>query len=407
MVVFIVDDDITKTTKIEEVLNRLSLKLRIIKSSNSVDALNILLQEKIIDLLILDINLPVREGEFPKANGGLSILNQIIRRPETCNPTSIIGLTAHQDLKKITDKYFNKEGWIIVSYNTKLSDWEDVLTNKLIYLSNKIEMKTTHNVLIPTIVILTAIKPEYLAVRAHLVDIYDNDVNDTSYEIGTFQYLEQDIAKVIIRECGPRNANAAQETERAIQYFSPSCILFVGIAGSRKPNDFKIGDVIFPIKIYSYEGGKDMKNSFSARPEMDSLTYALTEKAKKERLKNDWKSFIKGEYKTDPKADLGIIASGDLLIEHYDSSIGKLLTKHYNDTSAVEMEGFGFAKAVSKQGRESQNIMYGVIRGISDIIGNENLQNTDQDLRPDNAKDFASDSAAAFTYWLIYKIFKI
>lgn len=406
MIVLIIDDDSYKTQKIEEVINDLSLDVKIIKCTNSVSAIQILSSETYIDLLILDINLPVRENQDAKSNGGILLLNQINKRQDLCSPNSIIGLTAHEDLKKISDKYFNKEGWIVVSYNPKTSDWEETISNKLIYLFGNSKKKKMSKYEIPTIVILTAIKPEYLAVRAHLTSIVDNDVKDTSYEMGIFQHEGEDIAKIIIRECGATNNNASQETERAIQYFSPRCILFVGIAGSRKPNDFKIGDVIFPSKIYSYEGGKNTKNAFNARPEMASLTYVLTETAKKERLKDDWKILIKGSYETDPNADLGIIASGEQLIEHYDSSIGKVITQHYNDTSAVEMEGFGFSKAMSRQGRDSQNILYGVVRGISDELSNSSNQNLSQDSRPEGAKSFASDTAAAFAFWLIYKIYK-
>lgn len=183
--------------------------------------------------------------------------------------------------------------------------------------------------------------------------------------------------------------------------------MFVGIAGSRKPKDFSIGDVIFPEKIYSYEGGKSEKDSFKARPDIVSSTYVLNEIVKKERLKGDWKSLIKKDWGRDVKAELGVIASGEQVVEHYDSEIGKILTDHFNDTSAVEMEGFGFAKAATRQGRETNNILIGVVRGISDIIGqpNDHAKDHTTDRRPDNVKDFASDTASAFAYWLIYKTY--
>lgn len=260
---------------------------------------------------------------------------------------------------------------------------------------------------LPTIVILTAISEEYEAVKKHLINPMDADKNDTSYESGIFEFEGQSIAKVIIRECGPKNTNASQETERAIQYFKPDCMFFVGIAGSRKPKDFSVGDVIFPEKIYSYEGGKSEKDCFKSRPDLAASTYALFEKAKKERRKNDWKVLIKNDLHKNVKANLGVIASGEQVIEHYESEIGKILTDHFNDTSAVEMEGFGFAKAAARQGRETSNMLIGIVRGISDIIGqhNEQTNNKNTDKRPDNVKAFASDTAAAFAYWLIYKTY--
>lgn len=260
---------------------------------------------------------------------------------------------------------------------------------------------------LPVIVILTAIQEEYMAVRNHLKEITEVDKNDTSYEAGTFELNGKDIANVVIRECGAKNTTASQESERAIQYFKPKCMLFVGIAGSRKPKDFTVGDVIFPEKVLSYEGGKSEKNSFKSRPDFAEISYTLREIAKKERRKEDWKILIKNEWNQDVKADLGIIASGEKLVEHYDSDIGKILTKYFNDTSAVEMEGFGFAKSATSQGRETNDILVGIVRGISDVIEQpESDSGESNDRRPDNVKKFASDTAAAFAFWLIFKAYQ-
>ena len=262
---------------------------------------------------------------------------------------------------------------------------------------------------LPIVVILTAIREEYEAVKQHLVEVIEEKINDTIYESGFFKYENIKVAKVIIRECGPRNENAAIETERAIRSFLPDVILLVGIAGSRKPKDFNLGDVVFPTKIYSYEGGKSDKDMFKARPELESSTFTITEIAKSERRKNDWKKLLKSEHELEIKADLGIIASGEQIVEHYESSVGKILEKFYNDTSAVEMEGFGFAKAVSKQGRETNNVLFGVIRGISDILkqpSNMEEESNESDRRPTNMKKIASESASAFAFWLLIKLYE-
>lgn len=260
---------------------------------------------------------------------------------------------------------------------------------------------------LPTVVILTAINEEYMAVREHLSEIVEADRNDTNYEAGIFRFEHREIANIIIRECGPKNTTAAQETERAIQYFHPNLILFVGIAGSRKPNDFSVGDVIFPEKVYSYEGGKSEKESFVARPDIGPITYALKEIAKKERRREDWKRLVKGNWDRDFKADLGTIASGEQVVEHYNSSIGEILAKYYNDTSAVEMEGYGFAQAANRQGRQTNNMLIGIVRGISDIIEQQShRQDETNDRRPTNAKRLASATASAFAFWLIIKTYE-
>jgi len=257
----------------------------------------------------------------------------------------------------------------------------------------------------PLTVILTAIKEEYLAVRQLLEDLTDVEMNNTVYEKGKFFFDSRLICEVVIRECGPKTAVAAQETERAIQFFHPGLILFVGIAGSRKPKDFGIGDVIFPEKIYSYEGGKADKHAFYSRPEMQMVSYKLFELAKKERLKEDWKSILRSDGKQ-AKADVGIIASGDQLIEHMQSGIGNIISMHYNDASAVEMEGFGFLRAAARQGAANREMLFGVVRGISDILARDSdVSDADADRRPADNKHIAANNAAGFAFWLVYKFY--
>lgn len=278
-----------------------------------------------------------------------------------------------------------------------------------IKVQNKVDIENNIKIDdLPIVGILTAIKEEYIAVRYHLKDVKESIIDDTHYETGIFKYDEKAIAKVVIRECGQRNDNAAIQTERIIQHFTPKVLLFVGIAGSRKVNDFQIGDVIFPSKIYSYEGGKSEEHMFSSRPESEYSSYELLEIAKTERRKSDWLKLLNNPNQN-IKADIGVIASGEQIIEHYDSLIGKVLTKYYNDTSAVEMEGFGFAKAATKRGRNTGGISIAIIRGISDVIKNIEI-NPDikvyKDNRPKQNKVMASESAAAFAYWLLIKFLK-
>ncbi len=257
---------------------------------------------------------------------------------------------------------------------------------------------------LPTIVILTAIAEEYNAVREHLEEIKDNIINDAEYEEGLFRMNGIDIAKVVIHECGQGNNKASQETERAIQYYKPECMFFVGIAGSRKPQDFKIGDVIVGDKIYGYEAGKGEKGKFYPAMDLEKSSYSIYQKAMALKRKN-WKGLIKGNFDIENvKAETGNIASGEKIIEHYESEIGKLLSDFYPKTQAVETEGFGFATAASYQGRETSNIQIGVVRGISDIL--ERDDKTADDKRPENVKKFASATAAAFTFAIIERLYQ-
>src|SRR6266851_166085 len=102
--------------------------------------------------------------------------------------------------------------------------------------------------------IVTALALEYKAVQARLRNLVEHTHRGTVYEVGDFLGDAGVSWGVCIVETGPGNAVSAAETERAINYFDPEVVFFVGIAGGLK--DVVIGDVVAATKVYGYESGK-------------------------------------------------------------------------------------------------------------------------------------------------------
>ncbi len=82
--------------------------------------------------------------------------------------------------------------------------------------------------------IFTALPVEYNSVRSHLKRLEEKvHPQGTIYEQGTFSSNGRswDLG---IAEIGEGNEQAALEVERAIQYFKPGVVFFVGVAGESK-----------------------------------------------------------------------------------------------------------------------------------------------------------------------------
>jgi nucleoside phosphorylase len=245
----------------------------------------------------------------------------------------------------------------------------------------------------PCVVVLTALTIEYMAVRSHLIDL-EEETHDrgTIYERGKF-IAECQTWDVGIVEIGAGNPGAALEAERAITYFRPNIILFVGVAGGIK--DVGLGDVVASTKVYGYESGK-AEETFKPRPEIGLAAYGLEQRARAEARKGDWlkRMSMAEAMSTSPRVFIAPIAAGEKVIASTKSEVYQFLRSNYGDAVAVEMEGFGFLDAA----HANQQVSGMVIRGISDLI--------DDKIVADNAgyQEIASHNASAFAFEVLSKL---
>lgn len=246
----------------------------------------------------------------------------------------------------------------------------------------------------PRAVILTALPIEYLAVRTHLTDLQEEmHPQGTIYERGKFLTNGQ-VWEVGIAEVGAGNAGAAIEAERAIAYFKPDILFFVGIAGGIK--DVVIGDVVAATKVYGYESGK-VGEQFFTRPALGHSTYALVQRARSEARKAEWLQRLPSSPVSQPRVFVAPIAAGEKVVASKQSDVFNFIRASYNDAIAVEMEGFGFLSAAFAY----PDIKAIVIRGISDLVEGKNDDSVElEQVRQEKA----SHHASAFAFEMLAKL---
>jgi tetratricopeptide (TPR) repeat protein/nucleoside phosphorylase len=217
----------------------------------------------------------------------------------------------------------------------------------------------------PSAVVLTALRLEYSAVRAHLTDLRETThPQGTVYETGRFSTAGR-TWEVAIAEIGAGNPVAALEAERAIQFFNPKVVLFVGVAGGLK--DVALGDVVAATSVYAYERGKAAE-TFEPRPHGTRSGYRMIQRARADARKHIWLRRLKGPIPTpEPRVFVAPIAAGEKVVTSTRSAVGSFLRLNYTDALAVEMEGCGFLEAAHANPRVEALI----VRGISDLIDNK------------------------------------
>ena len=241
-------------------------------------------------------------------------------------------------------------------------------------------------------VILTALSVEYEAVRDHLSQVAEEThPQGTVYERGTFGTGSYSW-EVGIAEIGAGNPGASMEAERAIGYFDPEVILFVGIAGGLK--DVAIGDVVAATKVYGYESGKATL-SFQPRPDVGRSAYRMTQRARAESRRNDWlKRRRRAVRDPVPQALVKPIAAGEKVIASTRSTVHKFIRTSYGDAVAVEMEGRGFLEAAYA----NQSVDALVIRGISDLVDGKETSDAS------GYQEIAARHASAFAFEILAKL---
>ncbi|NES22582.1 MAG: tetratricopeptide repeat protein [Symploca sp. SIO3E6] len=248
----------------------------------------------------------------------------------------------------------------------------------------------------PDAVILTALPVEYLAVRKHLIELEEKEhPQGTIYEQGKFVAQGQ-TWEVGIAEVGAGNSGAAVEAERAIAYFQPNILFFVGIAGGIK--DVAIGDVVVATEVYNYESGK-VGQQFFTRPKAGKSAYRVLQRAKFEAKQEEWLQRLETASARQPSVFVAPIVAGEKVIASRQSDLFESLRKSYNDAIALEMEGFGFLDAAFAYPK----IQAVVIRGISDLIEGKN----DDSVEPEDIRQAkAAQHASAFAFEMLTKLEK-
>ncbi|GAB2842006.1 hypothetical protein GCM10027074_05530 [Streptomyces deserti] len=210
----------------------------------------------------------------------------------------------------------------------------------------------------PTVVVLTALPVEFQAVRHHLthVEVAEHP-QGTLFDVGRVPGLPW---RVALAEIGEGNSGAAVHTERAMAFFRPAAVFFVGVAGSLR-DDVELGDVVVPSKIYLHHGGKEEDDGFRARPSTWFPLPGLEQRVRR-ALRDPWGRLPGPGGSAPARVHFKPLVAGDVVLNSRTSRLADLIDRVYNDAVAIDMESAGAAQAAHLN--ESPAL---TVRGISDF----------------------------------------
>jgi CheY-like chemotaxis protein len=133
--ILLAEDDHQKAERVSSLITRVLLhdKPKIILAHSVYDAGRILMKDQ-IDVVILDVNLPLKSSESPVTDGGIVLLRHIRDNRRLKTPSHIIGLTAYDELQTKFETEFSRDMWYLIKYEPHSDAWEDVLSRRLTHV---------------------------------------------------------------------------------------------------------------------------------------------------------------------------------------------------------------------------------------------------------------------------------
>jgi nucleoside phosphorylase len=231
--------------------------------------------------------------------------------------------------------------------------------------------------------ILTAMEVERAAVRSRMSGVWRHQHRaGTVFELGELAGRE-----VVLGMVGKGNPNAAAVAERAVAEFSPSAMLFAGVAGGLR-DWLRLGDVVVARKVHAFHAGYSDDAGFRNRPQTWEPSHRLLELARALAREGTWAGAGNR-----PEVHFEPIAAGEVVVDGRTSDVARYLYDNYNDAVAVEMESAGFALT----SHLNDDVPALTVRGISDRAdgAKDTADGADwQALAAGNAADFVCALAA-------------
>lgn len=221
---------------------------------------------------------------------------------------------------------------------------------------------------------ITALPLEMAAVRKFTTHVGSCQGRDGNvFELGLFAGSGSDWL-VVVGESGAGNHQSHAIVTNACMQFGPfELIAFVGVAATRKIDDAPIGSVVAAEHVYWPYGGKYKDGTHQSRPREYPLNRQLLGFVKKVARDERWHERLIPPYggvrPNDPQypkpfpptAKVAPIVSVESVSADANSSLEEQITSGFQDSTALEMEGYGAMYAAF-----SEETPCVVIRGISD-----------------------------------------
>jgi nucleoside phosphorylase/CheY-like chemotaxis protein len=266
--ILMVDDNPRKISDLRRLVEGLPSVAKF-ETATSVTLAKRFLVESFFDLLILDLSLPIRDGDDPFPQNGRDFLEDINRTTRIKKPVHIIGFSEFDEYIRMFSENFEFDLWALVKYDITSEQWQTKLLRKIDYLVQaKLDLRNSVDSSFQTdLAILAALRSPELDAVLKLPGEWRSfrlASDGTEYFKGTFRQGSKAIS--VVAACTPQMGMVATAVlaNKVIQNFRPRYITMVGIAGGVRGVG-NLGDILIADLSFDSGSGKIKESSSGER----------------------------------------------------------------------------------------------------------------------------------------------
>lgn len=383
------DDTPEKTAKIKSVLKeRCFLEDEEIDWAGSINSGRRKLASTVYDLLILDLVMPINDGENVGAEGNNeNFIDEFSRIGRLHKPVYIIALTQYEDKVEKHKRTYARKLWKLIHYDLKQTDWEDVLqeaVDTIVATKGQLKksMEDEHHY---EVGILCALPEEFEQMKLAFGNQWNSvPIGGMPYQLYATQ-IRTDYGHTIKVITCCNNAAGMQATSITASFllsrFDLGILFMTGFcAGFKKrdKDDVNYGDIFIADSEYDYGSGKLIKreNEQVVMPEpkqmpcnydiLVKLNDFITEQTAASRVYVELKRLgLLVEGMEVPSIHVGPGACGSYVVS--DETFMEQLVKDDNrNLKGLDMEGYGLYLA-----GHMLNKTCALVKGIADFGGED------------------------------------
>ena len=348
------------------------------------------------DALMLDIQLPLRQGEPINAQGGKRLLEEVLASDSLKRPSYIVGMTDYSESFVDAEPVFQRNLFAIVQRSADSEQWKQQISGFVRHVVAAVQLRTEPlqdgGYKVSLAIVCALDDPELAALTRlpmHWTDITGTSCNPT-FEgyIANASGRHRIVATSALEMGMPAAAALCAKT---IERFRPRFIAMTGIAGGLK-DDTNFGDIIAADVCWDYSGGKISEKDGVAVLESEPRTAEIDPnlKAQFQRMSQDLSllGLLVGGYTGERPAITPGVQIGPLFTgTHVVASTVRVqeLVSMNRKVKAIDMEGYGVFAAARYA--EHPRPLPVVVKGVSDFADPE---------KADKWRPFASHTSAAF-----------